>query len=349
MCLLFAQLATATQYFFPEIEPTAALAAVLTLGVLFVNGWTDAPNAITAVVASKVLSFRRASILSAVFNLLGGLWSVFSGAGVAATITSFAAFGDNPSVALRTLCAALASLILWSVAAWWFGLPTSESHGLIAALAGAALALGQSLHSLNWVSLCKILLGLFGSVFFGFLLARVCFFTITSFMDSRRSGRMQLPLAAGLSFFHGAQDGQKFIAVLLLCLAYSKSASPDLSAGVPLCAALPALLAMGAGTCIGGRRIIETLGTQMVRVDKRQGLAAELSCVLCLACATLLGLPVSTTHTKAAALWGSGTAQGSSADHRIMFRLVFIWFATFPCCGILSYCMTKLLLWFPVG
>ena len=324
-------------------RPEILLASVLTLGVLFVNGWTDAPNAITAVVASGALSFRRAALLSALCNLLGGLWAVSACSGVTLTIATLAEFGGDGGSALRAVCAAMASLIIWSVAAWFLGLPTSESHGLAAALTGAALASGGGMQALNWASLARILLGLAGCVLFGFILARVCWHGGAARMGKGSCARLQLPLAAGLSFFHGAQDGQKFIGVLLLCLTLSPGGGTGLADTVPLSVALPALAAMGAGTCVGGRRIIQTLGAEMVRVDTRQGFAAELACVLCLGGATLLGLPVSTTHTKAAALWGAGTANGGHADRGVLLRLWLVWLATFPCCGLLSFWLTRLL------
>ena len=143
------------------------LMALLTLCLLFVNGWTDAPNAIAACVATRCLPLRQAVWMSAACNGVGLLLSVRFGGAVAATIRDMVSLDGQQGNA--ALCAAMAAVILWAVAAWYFGIPTSESHGLIAGLTGAALALGGGLEGICTAAWIRVLWGLAASVAVGAL------------------------------------------------------------------------------------------------------------------------------------------------------------------------------------
>ena len=121
-------------------NPVLAVTVALTLGVVLVNGWTDAPNAIATCVSTRAMSARSAILMAAVFNFLGVLVMTMVNASVAATIYNMVDFGGNTADALTALCAALVAIVAWATAAWWFGIPTSESHALIAGLSGAAIA-----------------------------------------------------------------------------------------------------------------------------------------------------------------------------------------------------------------
>ena len=143
--------------------------ALLTLGVLLVNGWTDAPNAIATAVSSGALPFPAAAALAAVCDLLGALLAAALFPAVTETVLELAQFGGDRQSALWALCAALGAVVLWSTVAWIFGLPTSESHGLLAGLTGAALALeGGAVDLRAWT---RVLLALPLSIALGWLLA----------------------------------------------------------------------------------------------------------------------------------------------------------------------------------
>ena len=130
-------------------NPVLAVTVALTLGVVLVNGWTDAPNAIATCVSTRAMSARSAILMAAVFNFLGVLVMTMVNASVAATIYNMVDFGGNTADALTALCAALVAIVAWATAAWWFGIPTSESHALIAGLSGAAIALHGGLSGVN--------------------------------------------------------------------------------------------------------------------------------------------------------------------------------------------------------
>ncbi len=302
---------------------------LLLAGVILVNGWTDAPNAIAAPVAAGVLSFPSAVILAAVCNLLGVVCTARISDAVARTLYSIADFGPQ---ALTALTATLSATVLWAVFAWRFGVPTSESHALVAGLTGAALALGADrlrLAPLLWVGL-----GLVLSLALGVLLGRL----FRRRLPRRRESfyrRGQGIGAALTAFLHGAQDGQKFLGVgaLLLSLGRGHDSLPGWASWV--CALLMAM-----GTLIGGRRIIDTVGRKMVTLDARSGFAAECACALTLAACTLWGFPVSTTHAKTAAILGAGAAP----DGRVAGSLGLAWLFTFPACGFLSFFLVKCLI-----
>ena len=122
-------------------NPALAVTTVLTLAVIMVNGWTDAPNAIATCVSTRSMSAKPAILMAAFFNFLGVLVMTMLNATVAMTIYKMVDFGGDSHDALVALCAALFAIVIWATVAWWFGIPTSESHALIAGISGAAIAL----------------------------------------------------------------------------------------------------------------------------------------------------------------------------------------------------------------
>ncbi len=143
-----------------------------------------------------------------------------------------------------------------------------------------------------------------------------------------------------MAFCHGAQDGQKFLGVLLLAEALRAGRPPQLESA-PLWEALLCALVMGAGTAVGGRRIIRAVGQDMTPLMPYQGFAADTAAVACLLLATAGGLPVSTTHTKTCAVMGAGAAGGGKVDRRIAGRMVLAWLLTFPACALLGYVLSN--------
>lgn len=301
---------------------------LLLAAVIFVNGWTDAPNAIVTPVASGILPFRAAVLLAAVCNLLGVLSAATVSDAVARTLYSVADFG---SYSLTALTAALSATALWGVVAWRFGIPTSESHALIAGLLGSALALGAEY--LRFTPLLYILLGLVQSLLLGFLSGRSLRILLPK--QSRLYSVGQIFGAAATAYLHGAQDGQKFLGIFALILHSQHNGYALHRWEYWACALL-----MSLGTLLGGRRIIDTVGRKLVLLTPQAGFAAELGCDLTLTLCTLLGLPVSTTHAKAAAVLGAGSAPSP----KIARELGLAWLLTFPLCGMIAFFLVKLLI-----
>ena len=323
-------------------SPALTLTVLLTLAVLLVNGWTDAPNAIAAAVVTGALPFRPAVGLAALCNLLGVLCVTAVNTSVAETIYSIASFGGGPRAALAALCAAMASIVLWAAAAWWFGIPTSESHALVAGISGAAAALEGSLSCIRWDCWARVVLGLLVSVGAGFWAGRRALRALSRLSWSDRLfRRAQIPGAALTAFLHGAQDGQKFLGILLLGIALSQGRQDEQTFLIPFWLMTLCAGSMALGTGMGGRRIIDTVGRDMVCLSPLQGLSSDLGSVPCLLLATFLGLPISTTHTRTAALLGVGAAGQQQPNWAVAGRVGLAWLLTFPGCALLGYGMSR--------
>lgn len=331
-------------------NPILLMTVALTLGVIFVNGWTDAPNAIATCISTRCMRVRPAILLSAGFNFLGVLVMTRINASVASTISNMVDFGGNTNEALIALCAALFSIVVYSVTASWFGIPTSESHSLIAGLTGAAIAINNGLGGVNGAEWVKVLYGLVMSLLLGFssgwlickLLTWVC-----AGLDRRKANGFfryaQIFGAAAMSFMHGAQDGQKFIGVLFLGVAFCNGQSSVSGVVIPVWLMLLCSTVMGLGTSVGGEKIIKSVGMDMVRLEKYQGFAADLSAAFCLLLSSLFGIPVSTTHTKTSAIMGVGAVKRLSAiNYGVVKDMMLTWVFTFPGCGLISFAMAKL-------
>lgn len=333
-------------------SPALAIVSLLTIGVILVNGWTDAPNAIATCVSTRSMTPRNAIIMATIMNFLGIVVMTSVNASVAMTIYNMVDFGGNSREALVALCAALFAIVLWATAAWWFGIPTSESHALIAGLSGAAIAVHSGLSGINGAEWIKVIYGLFISVIigfgFGFLTTRLIE-VICRGMDRRKTlgffKGAQVAGAGAMAFMHGAQDGQKFMGVFMLGVFLSKGQADVGLFSVPLWLMLLCSIVMALGTSIGGMRIIKTVGMDMVRLEKYQGFAADLAAAGCLLLSSLTGIPVSTTHTKTTAIMGVGASKRLSAlNWGVVKEMVTAWVLTFPGCGLIGFLMAKLFL-----
>ena len=331
-------------------NPIMAVTVLLTLGVIFVNGWTDAPNAIATAVTTRSINIRPAIIMSAVFNFLGVLLMTMINSSVASTISNMVDFGTNTHMALIALCAALFSIVVYSVGASIFGIPTSESHSLIAGLTGAALAVQGGLDGVNSEEWIKVIYGLVLSLVLGFALGWGICKVVTIIchdMDRRRTNKAfkcaQIFGAAAMSFMHGAQDGQKFIGVLLLGVAFVNGQPELTGAVIPIWLMLLCSVTMGVGTSVGGEKIIKSVGMDMVKLETFQGFSADLAGAACILLSTLTGIPVSTTHTKTSAIMGVGAVKRLSAiNFSVVKDMMLTWVFTFPGCGLISFVMAKL-------
>ena len=334
-------------------NPPLAVTVLLTLGVILVNGWTDAPNAIATCVATRSIGVRPAILMAAVMNFLGVLVMTKLNATVAMTIYNMVDFGQEAHDSLVALCAAMVAIVSWATLAWAFGIPTSESHALIAGLSGAAIALHGGLGGINGAEWIKIIYGLILSTVLGFGLGWICA-RLTVFccrtLDRGRTRPFfraaQVGGGAAMAFMHGAQDGQKFMGVCLLGIFLAQGNASVSSFVIPMWLMILCSGVMALGTSIGGYRIIKSVGMDMVKLEMYQGFSADLAGALCLLASSVLGLPVSTTHTKTTAIMGVGAARRiSSVNWGVVKEMTLAWVLTFPGCGIIGYLMAKLFMW----
>jgi len=326
----------------PEGGFLLALTLLLVLAAEFVNGWTDAPNAIATVVSTRVLSPSRAIVMAAVLNIVGAM---ATGTAVATTIgTGIVA----PEVIdLHVVAAAMLAIVLWSVVTAYYGIPTSESHELIAGLTGAGLAAaGPSV--LLWEGWQKVLIGLGFSTLLGFsfglIVMTILYWMLrgTSLSSIRTSfSRLQILSSAFMAFSHGSNDGQKFMGAFSLALVLG-GVMGEFS--VPWWVMLLCGTVMGIGTAVGGWRIMRTLGFRLTKLEPVNGFAAETSSALAILLASRFGIPLSTTHCISTSIMGVGASRRFSAVRWGMARsIVMTWIITFPVCTILGYVFTKLL------
>ena len=339
-------------YFVQEVtsNPVMLVTVALTLGVIFVNGWTDAPNAIATCIGTRSMGVRSAILTSAVFNFLGVLIMTHINSSVASTISNMVDFGTNTHEALIALCAALFSIVVYSVVAARFGIPTSESHSLIAGLSGAAIAMHNGVDGINMQEWIKVIYGLVLSLALGFAIGWIFCKLITIICantDRRKANTFfqgaQIFGAAAMSFMHGAQDGQKFIGVLFLGVAFCNGQNSVSGMIIPVWLMLLCSATMGLGTSVGGEKIIKSVGMDMVKLEKYQGFAADLSAAFCLLISSVFGIPVSTTHTKTSAIMGVGAVKRITAiNFGVVKDMMLTWVFTFPGCGLISFVMAKL-------
>ncbi len=335
------------------ITVALVVSIVLVLGVIFVNGWTDAPNAIATVVSTRCMSPRAAVIMAVILNTAGATFMTFFNAKVAVTISKMVDFGDvSTQEPLIVLAASLFAIVVWATAAWYFGIPTSESHALIAGITGGAVALGNGFSAVNFGEWSKVLIGLGVSsvlgFFSGFVFAKIIMFAFKAVRRATADRFFtggQIFGAGCMAFMHGAQDGQKFMGVFMLALYLNKivDKNPDGTFPIHLWLIVLCSVVMGLGTSAGGYRIIKAVGMDMVKLERYQGFAADLSAAGCLLLSSLTGIPVSTTHTKTTAIMGVGSARRlSSVNWGVVKDMVLAWVLTFPGCGLISYLMAKL-------
>ena len=317
------------------MEVGLILVLLLILGAEFVNGWTDSPNAIATVVGTRSLTPLQAVIMAAVLNLLG----VLSGTKVAATIGK--GIVDASVIDLTTVAGAMISIIVWSSLAANWGIPTSETHALVAGLAGAGLATaGPS--ALLWEGWRKVLLGLFFSSVLGglggFFLMIAVYWLFRRAVPAKTRGTfrgLQILSSAFMAFAHGSNDGQKFMGVFTLTLVLG-GILPAFA--IPLWVIFLCASVMALGTLTGGWRIIKTMGMKLTRLETHQGFAAEVAAASVIEAATRFGIPLSTTHTITSAIVGVGATRGGSAvNWGVTQRLVLAWILTFPACGFISW------------
>ncbi len=329
------------------------ITVILTLGVILVNGWTDAPNAIATCVSTRSMRAGSAILMAACFNFLGVLFMTMVNATVAQTIYNMVDFGGNTKDAVIALCAALFAIVLWATAAWAFGIPTSESHALIAGISGSAIALQGGLGGINGSEWIKVIYGLLLSTIIGFsagyIITKIIEF-ICKGMNRQKTNKFfkkgQIAGAAAMAFMHGAQDGQKFMGVFMLGVFLASGQGNVSNFVIPIWLMLLCSAVMALGTSIGGYKIIKSVGMGMVKLETYQGFSADIAAAGALLLSSVIGIPVSTTHTKTTAIMGVGASKRLSAvNWSVVKEMVLAWLLTFPGCGLIGFLMAHLFMW----
>lgn len=301
----------------------------------YINGWTDAPNAIATVVSTGVMAPRNAVLMAVVLNTLGAM----AGTAVAATVGK--GIVESQFLTLPAITAAMVSIIVWGTFAAQVGLPISKSHALLAGLAGAGLA-GGGFQALQWSGWTKVFLGMFCAIPFGFfasiMLGKLVILLAGNAKPIRAKklfDRLQIVSAGFMAFNHGLNDGQKFMGVFALTL-FLGGATQKFE--IPFWVILICAMTMGLGTAAGGWKIIETIGAKMTRLVSWQGFVAEASASTTIFVASMFGIPLSTTHTITSCIVGVGASR-RFGDVRwgVLKKIGMAWIVTFPVCGFVAY------------
>ena len=329
-------------------NPILLVISVLIIGVILVNGWTDAPNAIATCVSTRTIKPKNAIMMAAFFNFLGVLVMTMLSSTVVQTLYNIANFGDNASNALMALCAGMVAIVLWAVFAWFFGIPTSESHALVAGVSGAAIAIQRGISGINMDEWKKVLYGLILSAVLGFLFGYIITKIIEKICKNMNRiktlpffKKLQVFSGASMAFMHGAQDGQKFIGIFLLGVSLANGITNTDTFEIPIWLMILCSAVMTLGTSIGGYKIIKTVGLKMVKLEPYQGASADIASAACLLFSTLFGLPVSTTQVKTTAIMGVGASRSlRRVNWSIVKSMVLAWVITFPACGAMGYFTT---------
>ena len=319
------------------------LIIILAVGFGLVNGFNDAANAIATAIGTRALSPRQAIILATCFNFAGAA----TGLKVAQTIGKGILVPEV--ISYQTVIAALVSVIIWTSLATYYGLPVSLTHGFVAALAAAGMAVAGS-GAVVWGVMQRILSAVVTAPVLGFVGGFALM--IILFWVFRRSAlarirtvfsRLQIPAAAFMAYSHGKNDGQMPIGVITMALVIY-TGQTSLWESIPWWVIVISALSISSGMAIGGWRVIKTVGMRITTLRPVHGFAAQTSAAAVIEAASQLGIPVSTTHCISTSIMGVGaTTRFSAVRWGIAGNIVAAWIITFPVCGGLGYLFAWLL------
>jgi PiT family inorganic phosphate transporter len=305
------------------------LVVVVALIFDYINGFHDAANSIATVVSTRVLSPGKAVVWAAFFNFAAAF--IF-GTAVAKTVGS--GMIDIAVVTTSVILAGLIGAIIWDLITWYYGLPTSSSHALIGAYAGAAVAKAgmAAVIPAGWTKTLIFIILAPGIGFgLGFLFMVLIFWACRNTAPSRvdrHFRKLQLMSAALYSLGHGANDAQKTMGIIAGAL-FAGGYLTEFY--IPFWVEMAAYSAISLGTLSGGWRIIHTMGSKITRLQPVGGFAAETAGAVSLFTATAFGVPVSTTHTITGAIIGVGSTRRLSAVRwGIAGQIVWAWVLTIP-------------------
>lgn len=317
-----------------------ALALIVMAALVFdyTNGFHDSANAIATVVSTGVMPAKYAILMAGILNFAGALW------GTQVAITVAKGIADAQFVVPAVVAAAVLSAITWNLITWWFGIPSSSSHALVGALAGAVVAdVGVTrLHTAKLEEVGKFLII---SPILGFLIAMVLIVAIlwvcrhySGYRINKVFRRLQMVSAGAMAVAHGMSDAQKTMGIITLALiTYGKLGASGTHVAVPLWVKLSCAAAMGLGTASGGWRIIKTMGSRIVKLRPIHGFAAETSATAVLFFTAHLGIPVSTTHVITGSIMGVGASMNVSAVRwGVAGNIIVAWVLTIPMSALIA-------------
>lgn len=330
----------------PDLQLLIFLVILLALIFDFINGFHDTANAIATSVSTRAIHPQHAIIMAAVLNFFGAMYSTGVAKTIGSDIVKSASHVDE-----HVLIAALFGAIVWNIITWRFAMPSSSSHALIGGVIGAVIMSSSGVDGLNFEGIGKIILSLILSPVVGMVSGCIIMLFLFRFFGHFRPTsingkfkKMQILSAATMAFSHGSNDAQKSMGIITLAL---------LSGGyidvfeVPTYVKVLAAAAMACGTAVGGWRIIKTIGGKIFKLQPISGFSADLNSSIIIFGATLLHLPVSTTHVVSGSIMGVGAAKRINAVRwGVAQQMVAAWILTIPCTAIMGALTYKFIILF---
>ena len=304
---------------------------IVLLGLLFdyTNGFHDAANVVSTVIATRVLAPVSAIVMAGVLNFIGATQI----SGVAQTISSGLINAEEATQVV--VLGAVIGAIFWNFLTWYYGIPSSSSYALVGGLVGSAW-MHQGIQTILWNGiLCKVIIPMALSPLIGFCLSYLVMKILQRMLrhDTQAHKRgifrhLQIGSACFVALSHGLNDAQKSMGLITLGLfAGGLLATPE----IPLWVIMACAITMGLGTASGGLRIIRTMGFQITKIDPMQGFAAEVSASAVILGASFLGMPISSTHMIVGSITGVGSARGIRAVRwSVPQKLAIAWILTLP-------------------
>ncbi|MGV8057743.1 MAG: anion permease [Smithellaceae bacterium] len=309
---------------------------IIALTFDFINGFHDSANSISTVVSTRVLSPKYAVLWAAFFNFAAVF---FVGTSVAHTVGKGIIHLD--SVDNLLILSALGGAIIWNLATWYYGLPSSSSHALIGGLIGAGVAKAGT-GTLVWSGIAKTTIFIIVSPAIGMALGFI--FMILSLNLNRYSNmaksdklyrKLQLVSAAVYSLGHGMNDAQKTMGIIAMALFSQGLLGPTFY--IPIWVVIVCYTVISLGTMFGGWRIVKTMGTKITKLQPIGGFSAETAAACSIIGASLAGIPVSTTHTITGAIVGVGATKRLNAVRwGVAGNIVWAWILTIPITALIS-------------
>jgi len=310
-------------------------AIILGLYMAWNIGANDAANSMATSYGSGALTLKQIIFVAAILEFCG---ATIAGHRVTSTIAKGIVpieLLDPHLVSLGAL-SALLSAGFWITLATYYGLPISTSHSIVGAMLGFGLAAVSqnylSIEDIKWGVLTKIVLSWIISPIAGGLLAFLIFtlirFALLERYDVYRVERvfryLQVLTACYVAFAHGSNDVANATGPIAAALGF-------LGRETPIWVLALGGLGIAVGVATWGYRVIETVGKNITELTFTRGFSAEFATATTVLSASMLGMPISTTHTLVGSVVGVGLAGGlASIDLRVIRKIIMSWIVTVP-------------------
>ena len=302
---------------------------ILVYGVILVNGWTDAPNSVATAISSGAIKYKNAIILCGIFNFIGVILGCLIDTSVAKFVFSI---GDNSNYSTVIVCISLFTMITFGVLCSFFGLPSSESHAMISSMIGASFYLSKDVNSLKTMGKVFVF-----TVFSCILALVVSYFTRMIFRWKLPYKNLEYISSSLSATMHGFQSGLKFLGVIAYLLNIDLISNASV---FPL--SLSVGLVLGLGALLGGKKIMSTMGDNIVKITHISSFSSDIGTYITLLICSLLGMPVSTGNVKCLSIIGVGLYEKQKINKKTTTKLLISFVIVFPICFLIGYFLMKL-------